>query len=242
MELLKLEMDLCPVHPMHRRVLGAPRLREIALRLRESVPPVAGTLDASRSRMAAIFALILVPAIAAVGFMVLSNGELSFGVSMATLCFAMLASGIFLGLLRLARQWEDETPPDRESVRCGRPAQLNCAAPTSGGERHNAVDRGSERAGSLELQPTAKWQHWSTDCVAQEAPRTACRPRLDLLHPVMISSLTSPRRAVFELIERTHFTRSILKSSYNERMNGVSLFESITWQPRLTSCFAVSES
>lgn len=60
--------------------------------------------------MAAIFALILLPAIAAVGFMVLNNGFGSFGVVMATLCFAMLAGGIFFGLLKLARQWEDETP------------------------------------------------------------------------------------------------------------------------------------
>ncbi|MBA3456566.1 MAG: hypothetical protein H0T42_25985 [Deltaproteobacteria bacterium] len=60
--------------------------------------------------MAAIFALILLPVIAAVGFMVLSNGMGSFAGAMATLCFAMLAGGSFFGLLNLVRQWEDEHP------------------------------------------------------------------------------------------------------------------------------------
>jgi Trk-type K+ transport system membrane component len=60
--------------------------------------------------MAAVFALILLPAIAAVGFMVLNNGIGSFAAVMATMCFAMLAGGIFFGLLNLSRQWENEQP------------------------------------------------------------------------------------------------------------------------------------
>jgi len=60
--------------------------------------------------MAAVLALVLIPAIAAVGFMVVTNEGGSLGTMMATLCFAMLAAGVFVGLFKMARRWEDETP------------------------------------------------------------------------------------------------------------------------------------
>lgn len=66
--------------------------------------------DARPIRMAAIFALVFVPALAAVGFMILSaaQGELTFGTALATAMFAMLAMGVFYGLLKMARQWDAE--------------------------------------------------------------------------------------------------------------------------------------
>jgi endonuclease/exonuclease/phosphatase (EEP) superfamily protein YafD len=57
--------------------------------------------------MAAIFALIFVPAMAAVLFMI---GTLHRGISIATvsatLIFVALATGIIVGLVRLMNQWE----------------------------------------------------------------------------------------------------------------------------------------
>ena len=60
--------------------------------------------------MAAVFALIFIPALAAVGLMVKANGGGSLGATFAIVCFTMLAAGVFVGLFRMARQWEDETP------------------------------------------------------------------------------------------------------------------------------------
>lgn len=59
--------------------------------------------------MAAVFALIMLPAIAAAGFILKSSEGASIGVTLAKLCFVALASGLFYGLLRMARGWEDET-------------------------------------------------------------------------------------------------------------------------------------
>ena len=59
--------------------------------------------------MATIFALILLPAIFCLGFLALTVGT-GAGVAsyFAFLCFAALLGGMFLGLYRLTRRWEDE--------------------------------------------------------------------------------------------------------------------------------------
>lgn len=59
--------------------------------------------------MAAIFALIMLSALAAVGFLLKTSEGASFGVTLAKLCFVALATGLFYGLLRLARGWENES-------------------------------------------------------------------------------------------------------------------------------------
>jgi hypothetical protein len=57
--------------------------------------------------MAAIFALIFVPALAAMLFMVgILPGHLTIATGAAAVTFIALAMGVFLGLLRLMRQWE----------------------------------------------------------------------------------------------------------------------------------------
>lgn len=53
-------------------------------------------------------ALILLPVVASVGFMVLGNSGGPPSVTFATLCFATLAGGVFVALFRMARQWENE--------------------------------------------------------------------------------------------------------------------------------------
>ena len=60
--------------------------------------------------MAAVLALILIPIVAAVGFMFLANDGGSVAGRMATVCFGLLAAGVFVGLFRMARRWENETP------------------------------------------------------------------------------------------------------------------------------------
>ena len=57
--------------------------------------------------MAAIFALIFVPALVAMLFMIgVLRGDLSFATGAAAAVFVSLAMGVFIGLLRLMRQWE----------------------------------------------------------------------------------------------------------------------------------------
>lgn len=57
--------------------------------------------------MAAIFALIFVPALAAMLFMLgLLRGSPSLASGAAAAIFVALAMGVFIGLLRLVRQWE----------------------------------------------------------------------------------------------------------------------------------------
>ena len=59
--------------------------------------------------MAAVFALVFLPALAAVGLMVkVSGSTLTFGAVFATACFAAMAAGVFYGLLRMAHHWETE--------------------------------------------------------------------------------------------------------------------------------------
>jgi hypothetical protein len=58
--------------------------------------------------MAAIFALIFVPALAAMLFMLgLLHGNPSLASCAAVAIFVTLAMGVFVGLLRLMRQWEE---------------------------------------------------------------------------------------------------------------------------------------
>jgi hypothetical protein len=58
--------------------------------------------------MAAVMALILLPVVAAVGVMVKASAGGSFGVTFAMLCFTLLAAGVFAGLFKMARRWENE--------------------------------------------------------------------------------------------------------------------------------------
>jgi hypothetical protein len=51
---------------------------------------------------------VFVPALASIALMLATaRGELGFGTAMAMISFVMLASGVFYGLLRLTRQWEE---------------------------------------------------------------------------------------------------------------------------------------
>lgn len=59
--------------------------------------------------MAAVMALILLPVVASVGFMVLGNNGGPASVTFATLCFSALAGGVFAGLFKMARGWENES-------------------------------------------------------------------------------------------------------------------------------------
>lgn len=61
--------------------------------------------------MAAVMALILVPVIAAVGFMFMTSiDNLSFATAMGTTAFAALAIGVFASLFKMVRRWENEAP------------------------------------------------------------------------------------------------------------------------------------
>ncbi len=59
--------------------------------------------------MAAVFCLVMLPAIAAVGFMVLAiQGQLSISTAFAALVFAALTAGVFGALLGMIKKAEDE--------------------------------------------------------------------------------------------------------------------------------------
>lgn len=58
--------------------------------------------------MAAVFALIFLPALAAVGLMLVSTTSFTFSTVLALGSFAVMAAGVFYGSLRLAQQWENE--------------------------------------------------------------------------------------------------------------------------------------
>jgi len=61
--------------------------------------------------MAAVFALVFVPGLAATLFMLGGlHGDLSFASAGAATVFIALASGMFTGLLRLTHRWEEEEP------------------------------------------------------------------------------------------------------------------------------------
>jgi hypothetical protein len=60
--------------------------------------------------MAAIFALVFVPAVAAILFMLGDiHGHMSFTTFAATMTFFALIGGLITGLFRLARQWDAPT-------------------------------------------------------------------------------------------------------------------------------------
>jgi hypothetical protein len=65
---------------------------------------------AKRSGMAAIMALVFVPALAAIGFMVMGNAGGTTSAVFATFIFTALAAGVFGGMAKLARGWEEESP------------------------------------------------------------------------------------------------------------------------------------
>lgn len=59
--------------------------------------------------MATVFALVLLPAIFAVGLMALVvGGDTGIWSYLAFLTFGVLAGGTFYGLLQMTRRWEDE--------------------------------------------------------------------------------------------------------------------------------------
>lgn len=61
--------------------------------------------------MAAVMVLILLPVVAAVGFMLLTNIDtFSLATAMGTIAFAALAIGVFASLFKMARRWENEAP------------------------------------------------------------------------------------------------------------------------------------
>jgi hypothetical protein len=61
--------------------------------------------------MAAVFALVFVPGLAATLFMLGAlQGTVSFATAFAAFVFAALAAGIFVGLFKLSRKWESEAP------------------------------------------------------------------------------------------------------------------------------------
>jgi len=73
-----------------------------------------GMLIAIRQRMAAVLALVLLPIIASVGFMLkVVVTDLSVGSAIAGLAFLLLASGVFVGLFNMVRHWEDDEITDR---------------------------------------------------------------------------------------------------------------------------------
>jgi small-conductance mechanosensitive channel len=60
--------------------------------------------------MAAVFALVFLFVVASIAGMFKALSGADFGTVAAMLAFGTLASGIFVGLYRLARQWENEVP------------------------------------------------------------------------------------------------------------------------------------
>ena len=69
-----------------------------------------GTLRAERVCMAAVFCLVMLPAIAAIGFMIkaIAGGDMSLGTAFAGLVFTLLAGGVFIALLGMVKKAEDE--------------------------------------------------------------------------------------------------------------------------------------
>jgi hypothetical protein len=64
--------------------------------------------------MAAVLALVLLPIIASVGFMLqVVLSDLSVGSAFAGFAFLLLASGVFVGVFNMVRRWEDDEISDR---------------------------------------------------------------------------------------------------------------------------------
>jgi hypothetical protein len=61
------------------------------------------------SGMAAVFALVFVPALAAILFMLgLTGGGMTAGTVFAAVVFLALTAGLVVGIFRLAHGWEEE--------------------------------------------------------------------------------------------------------------------------------------
>jgi hypothetical protein len=58
--------------------------------------------------MAAVFALVFLFALASTTLFLKALGAASFGTILAGLIFLALASGVFVGLFRMAKQWEGD--------------------------------------------------------------------------------------------------------------------------------------
>lgn len=60
--------------------------------------------------MAAVFCLVFLPALAAIGFMVKATlqGQMTFGAAMAASMFVALAAFVFSGVLGMIKKAEDE--------------------------------------------------------------------------------------------------------------------------------------
>lgn len=69
-----------------------------------------GMAVAITHRMAAVFALVFLFVVASIGFMFKALPGASFGTIAAMLTFCAMGAGLFLGLLKLARGWENEAP------------------------------------------------------------------------------------------------------------------------------------
>lgn len=69
-----------------------------------------GTPVAISGAMAAVFALVFLFVIASIGGMLKALPAANFGTIVAMLAFGSLAVGVFLGLFKLARGWENEVP------------------------------------------------------------------------------------------------------------------------------------
>jgi hypothetical protein len=83
------------------------RLPQIVVAIRDR----AGTRDAERSAMAAVMALIFVPALAAVLIMLGDlHGQLSISTILATVVFVALTIGVTTGAFKMFRQWDHEPP------------------------------------------------------------------------------------------------------------------------------------
>lgn len=59
-------------------------------------------------RMAAVFALVFLPALAAIGFMARADGVLDVRTVMALAVFIPMAFGVFYCSLRMAKRWEEQ--------------------------------------------------------------------------------------------------------------------------------------
>ena len=60
--------------------------------------------------MAAVFALVFLFALASTSLFLKSLGVASFGTIFAGVTFLALASGVFIGLYRMAKNWEGDYP------------------------------------------------------------------------------------------------------------------------------------
>ncbi|HWO25942.1 MAG TPA: hypothetical protein VNO30_44720 [Kofleriaceae bacterium] len=60
--------------------------------------------------MAAVFALVFLFALASTSLFLKGLGIASFGTIFAGITFFALASGVFLGLYRMAKRWEGDYP------------------------------------------------------------------------------------------------------------------------------------